>query len=261
MSAYGTIPRPAGVIPQLNPLTFAVTRKGSQSPMGFVTVVPVKRSTVPDALFEHLHMLFNGVVEEGRTYPQEFELTEQSFEDYYFSYDCFIGVLDKGFAPTRTDGSYWDPKAEAWIRTDAETIDDIVGKDVKDYKELVVGMYYVKPNYPGRSSHCCNGGFIVDPYHRGAGYGYLLGMSYLYFAPRLGYLASVFNLVYSNNVASLKIWDKLGFTRAGLIPKAGRLRKNGDDGEEFVDAVVFWKSLVEDDVWTKRLARTEGAQA
>jgi len=74
----------------------------------------------------------------------------------------------------------------------------------------------------------------------------------------IGYLASVFNLVYANNSASLKIWDKLGFTRAGLIPRAGRLQKKGEDGEEFVDAVVFWKSLAEDDAWEKRVARTEG---
>ncbi|KZO97328.1 acyl-CoA N-acyltransferase [Calocera viscosa TUFC12733] len=202
--------------------------------MGFVTVVPVKRTSIPDALFEHLHTLFNSILDEGRTYPQEFELSGQAFEDYYF------GEI-----------------ADAWVRRDVEKIEDILGKDVKEYKEHVVGMYYVKPNYPGRSSHCCNGGFIVDPSHRGAGYGYILGMSYLQFAPRLGYLASVFNLVYANNTASLKIWDKLGFTRAGLIPRAGRLRKKGEDGEEFVDAVVFWKSLVADEAWTKRVTRTE----
>ncbi|KZT51971.1 hypothetical protein CALCODRAFT_487508 [Calocera cornea HHB12733] len=257
MSAYGTIPRPAGVIPKLNPLTYAVMSKETNERMGFVTVVPVKRTSIPDALFEHLHGLFNSILDEGRTYPQEFELTGEAFQDYYFSYDCFVGVRDQNFIPTRGTGS-WDPQVDAWVRRDVETIEDVLGKDVKDYKEHVVGMYYVKPNYPGRSSHCCNGGFIVDPYHRGAGYGYILGMSYLYFAPRLGYLASVFNLVYANNTASLKIWDKLGFTRAGLIPRAGRLRKKGENGEEFVDAVVFWKSLVPDQAWANRVTRTEG---
>lgn len=34
-----------------------------------------------------------------------------------------------------------------------QTMDDVLGNDVKDYQEHVVGMYYVKPNYPGRSSH------------------------------------------------------------------------------------------------------------
>lgn len=41
-------------------------------------------------------------------------------------------------------------------------------------------------------------------------------------APHLGYKASVFNLVFANNVASIRIWEKLGFQRAGIIPKAAR---------------------------------------
>ncbi|KZT54042.1 hypothetical protein CALCODRAFT_412476, partial [Calocera cornea HHB12733] len=58
-----------------------------------------------------------------------------------------------------------------------------------------------------------------------------------------GYVASVYNLVYANNTASLKIWDQLGFTRAGLISRAGWMRRTDGDGEESVDAVVFWKGL------------------
>lgn len=37
-----------------------------------------------------------------------------------------------------------------------------------------IGCYYVKPNYPGRSSHCCNAGFIVSEIRR----------AYLFSAPR-----------------------------------------------------------------------------
>ncbi len=33
----------------------------------------------------------------------------------------------------------------------------------------VVGTFYVKPNFPGRCSHICNGGFIVDESVRGNG--------------------------------------------------------------------------------------------
>lgn len=134
---------------------------------------------------------------------------------------------------------------------------------------MQTGCYYVKPNYPGRSSHCCNAGFIVrlsclvyprhttltslnsgraqvDPKHRGLKLGKTLGLSYLHYGPLLGYKFSVFNLVYVTNVASLKIWDSLGFKRAGLVPKAGRLRcKNGQQEEEFVDAVVYWRDFKE----------------
>jgi GNAT superfamily N-acetyltransferase len=50
----------------------------------------------------------------------------------------------------------------------------------------------------------CNAGFVVSANHRGAGYGSLLAKSYVYYAPKLGYQGSVFNLVYVNNVASIK---------------------------------------------------------
>jgi hypothetical protein len=36
---------------------------------------------------------------------------------------------------------------------------------------------------------------------------------------------------------------RLGFVRAGLIPKAGLLRTEDGMGEEYVDAVVFWKEF------------------
>lgn len=38
-----------------------------------------------------------------------------------------------------------------------------------------------------------------------------------------------------------RLWDALNFTRAGLIPRAGRLKKTDGSGEEYVDAIVFYK--------------------
>ena len=80
--------------------------------------------------------------------------------------------------------------------------------------------------------------------------GLALGRAFVQFAPLLGYSASVFNLVYASNAASLRIWDKLGFQRVGLIPKAGRLKRpnnnNGQAGEQeedFVDAVVYYREF------------------
>lgn len=57
----------------------------------------------------------------------------------------------------------------------------------------------------------------------------------------------MFNLVYVNNVASVAIWERLGFKRVGLIPGAGRLKKaDGSGEEEYVDAAVYWKSFVDE---------------
>lgn len=54
----------------------------------------------------------------------------------------------------------------------------------------------------------------------------------------------MFNLVYVSNTASLRIWDSLGFERAGLIPNAGRLKSKEKGGQdEYTDAVVYFKDL------------------
>jgi hypothetical protein len=95
--------------------------------------------------------------------------------------------------------------------------------------------YYIKPNYPGRSSHLCNGGFMVPSPSRGLGLGRIAARSFLFYAPACGYRGSIFNLVYANNVASMKLWERLGFQNVGRIPEAGRLKKKGGSGEEEYD--------------------------
>lgn len=52
---------------------------------------------------------------------------------------------------------------------------------------------------------------------------------------------------YSSVVGYYRLWEKLGFTKAGRIPRAGRLKKRDGDGEEYVDAWVFHKSFVEEE--------------
>jgi L-amino acid N-acyltransferase YncA len=50
-----------------------------------------------------------------------------------------------------------------------------------------------------------------------------------------------------DNVASLRLWDTLGFNRVGLIPKAGRLKTGPNGEDEYYDAVIIHKSFVGDD--------------
>ena len=40
-----------------------------------------------------------------------------------------------------------------------------------------------------------------------------------------------------------RLWEALGFSKAGLIPSAGRLRTRDGKGEEYIDAYVFYKSF------------------
>lgn len=55
-----------------------------------------------------------------------------------------------------------------------------------------------------------------------------------------GYVYSIFNLVYDTNVASLRIWDGLGFERIGRVKGAGRLRSYPD---RYVDAIIYGRVL------------------
>ncbi|KAI7886450.1 acyl-CoA N-acyltransferase [Lichtheimia hyalospora FSU 10163] len=201
-SAYGKIPKPVsdGTLNESLPLRKTL-RNGQEATLQAVD------PTNPD-LVKHLHSLFNGELERGSTYPQEEPLDAKQFEDYFLAYDSF--VLVKG-GPIEADKEY-------------------------DYEDKVLGMYYVKPNYPGRCSHICNGGFFTSPMHRGYGAGVAMAETFLITAPGLGYKASVFNLVFANNEASIRIWERLGFSRVGCIPQAARLKNSPD---QLVDAYIY----------------------
>ena len=54
-----------------------------------------------------------------------------------------------------------------------------------EWEKVCLGSFYVKPNYPGRSSHVCNGGFLVTDAARNKGVGRLMGEGYLEWAPKL----------------------------------------------------------------------------
>ncbi len=75
----------------------------------------------------------------------------------------------------------------------------------------------------------------MDSSARGLGVGKALAETFLVIAPALGYKASLFNLVFVNNEASVKIWRRLVFKEVGLIPKAARLSNSTD----LVDALMF----------------------
>jgi len=220
--------RPSG------PLPSTIWRTGAPSPdHASITVHHLTLATAKayPGLIEFLHREFSAIVEEGATYPQE-DVPAAAFASYFLAADVFVGI-----ARANEDGVVSDDSGVI------ETLETLGHHE--DWSKVVAGFYYVKPNYPGRSSHICNAGFVVPPAMRGRRYGVALAKSYLHYAPKLGYQASVFNLVYVNNVASVRIWEALGFTKAGRIPSAGRLKRKDGDGEEYVDAWIFYKKFVE----------------
>ncbi|CAB4253238.1 similar to Saccharomyces cerevisiae YJL127C SPT10 Putative histone acetylase with a role in transcriptional silencing [Maudiozyma barnettii] len=180
------------------------------------TAFPVfHHSQIPNSLVEFLQDAFNKEIERGDTYPQDKPLSKDEFLEYWFHSFTVI-----------------------FLETDKLIIPGNITKS-EDWSKLVLGTFYIKPNYMPRCSQNCNAGFLVNYNHRSKRIGHRLGQIYLKWAPLLGYKYSVYNLVFVTNVASTRIWDHLKFDRIGLVPKAGILKGH----DEPIDAIIFGKDL------------------
>ncbi|PSK36307.1 hypothetical protein C7M61_004131 [Candidozyma pseudohaemuli] len=181
-----------------------------------VTLFPAYSSQeIPAALFEILHEEFNYVIEEGQTYPHYLPMSPEEFEAYLF----------EGMAAILVNGEFnkddFDQPKSFW-------------------EEKYLGHFYIKPNYIGRCSHVCNAGFIVNHFVRGLGLGKEMGRKFLDWAPRLGYVYSVFNLVFETNIASKKIWDSLGFEQIGYIKNVAVLKGH----DRLIGAYMYGRDLI-----------------
>ncbi|KAI4723909.1 hypothetical protein E4T49_08370 [Aureobasidium sp. EXF-10728] len=203
-------PLPANIVPR------QVTLRDRSTT---ATLVPFSSpDQVPKTLLHYLCALLNREIEGGDTYPMINELPLESFGPYWFA--NFGAVMLLGHVTN---------------------VDHVcqMEKEGADWSKLCLGSFYIKPNYPGRSSHVCNGGFLVSDVARNRGVGRLMGEGYLEWAPQLGYSYSVFNLVYETNIASVRIWDALGFKRIGRVPGCGNLKS----ADHLVDAIIFGRDL------------------
>ena len=102
----------------------------------------------------------------------------------------------------------------------------------------ILGTYAIKPNSPGLGGHVCNCGYMVSPAARGRGVAKALCVHSQETAVALGYRAMQYNLVVSTNEIAVQLWQKMGFTIAGTLPKAFQHPAHG-----FVDAYVMYKWL------------------
>lgn len=180
------------------------------------TLIPFSsRHQVPASLLAYLAEQLNKEIDMGDTYPMIEPMSVEKFSSYWFQ--NFGAVMLLG---------------------NIESADEVV--EGKNWAVECLGSYYIKPNYPGRSSHVCNAGFLVTAAARNRGVGRLMGESYLEWAPRLGYSYSVFNLVYETNVASCRIWDALGFKRIGKVKGAGNMKSYPG---QLIDAIIYGRDL------------------
>jgi DNA-binding MarR family transcriptional regulator/L-amino acid N-acyltransferase YncA len=86
----------------------------------------------------------------------------------------------------------------------------------------VMGGFYLKPNFSGRSSHIANAAYMIRSSYRGKGVGSLLIKASLHLAKNLGFRAMQFNMVLSQNKVAVKLYQRLGFDIVGTLPEAIR---------------------------------------
>jgi GNAT superfamily N-acetyltransferase len=167
------------------------------------TVATVLTTFTEQTDFEQGFELMNDVIIEGKTWPFDkvFE-TMESYKGYFHSHAAFA----------------------------------VKFQDQAAHGNDILGCFYVKPNFPGRCSHVCNGGFITNKKYRGCGIGAFMGEHFKRLAKDLGYRASLFNLVFASNTPSVKLWRSLGYKQIATIPKVAVLE--GEPG--YVDAYQFY---------------------
>ncbi|KAL8934166.1 MAG: hypothetical protein Q9216_006042, partial [Gyalolechia sp. 2 TL-2023] len=215
----GVPPYPTPSDPQI-PLSITPRQVTLRDRITIASLIPFSNpNDVPRSLLNYLCSQLNLEIEKGDTYPMISPMPLSTFGPYWFQNFAAIMILGE-----------------------MHSVEDVqnLESDGVDWGQVCLGSFYVKPNYPGRSSHVCNGGFLVTEAARNRGVGRLMGEGYLEWAPKLGYTYSVFNLVYETNVASCRIWDALGFKRVGRIKACGNLRSYPN---ELVDAIIYGRDL------------------
>jgi L-amino acid N-acyltransferase YncA len=102
----------------------------------------------------------------------------------------------------------------------------------------IAGMYKLVANQRDLGSHVANASFMVRPALHGAGIGRAMAVHCLEQAKAAGFLAMQFNFVVSTNERALALWNALGFSIVGTLPRAFRHRTLG-----YVDAHVLYRPL------------------
>jgi len=161
MSAYGTIAVSGGLVDLLPPTGWDLPPPPPPPGKPFAPFrrlvlhhlrLDRTRATLP-GLLEYTHNIFAVEVEAGRTYPQEADAaherpyTRAAFEAYFWAADVFVAV---GMDDAADVGGGDRDRNRAGVNVD---VDVEASRRGRSWEDVLVGFYYVKPNYPGRSSH------------------------------------------------------------------------------------------------------------
>lgn len=145
--------------------------------------------------------IWNEVVEDGVAFPQEDYLDDKTGQEF-FSEQTYCGVA--------------------------------VNEDSGD----VLGLYILHPNNIGRCGHIANASYAVERNFKGLHIGEKLVEDCLKQAKAHGFRIMQFNAVVKSNVHARHLYERLGFTPLGVIPKGFRMK----DGH-FEDICPYYREL------------------
>ena len=131
--------------------------------------------------------IWNKVVEDGVAFPQEECLDEKTGAEF-FAAQTYTAV-----AENRENGQ-------------------------------VLGLYILHPNNVGRCGHICNASYAVSRDSRGLHIGEKLVSDCLIQGKEHGFGVLQFNAVVACNVPARHLYERLGFTQLGVIPKGFRMK-------------------------------------
>lgn len=131
--------------------------------------------------------IWNEIVKEGIAFPQEELLTTQTATDFFAS----------------------------------QTYNAVA---VHTKTSKVCGLYILHPNNVGRCGHICNASFAVHPEYRGKHIGEKLVSDCLIQGREHHFQILQFNAVVASNIHARHLYERLGFTQLGTIPKGFRMK-------------------------------------
>lgn len=143
--------------------------------------------------------IWNEVVNEGIAFPQEEPLTEKSGAEFFAAQTYSAVAVDESG---------------------------------------ICGLYILHPNNVGRCGHICNASYAVSSDKRGLHIGEKLVLDCLEQARKHGFRVLQFNAVVATNVHARHLYERLGFSQLGTIPRGFRLKSG-----EYEDICPYFKEL------------------
>lgn len=162
---------------------------------------------------------------------EELCIREAKISDFERIWPIFRTIVAAGDTYGFTPDTSEEEARRLWMHLPRKTF--VAERDGK-----VLGTYYLKSNFDGPGAHVCNCGYMVDPAARGQGLATAMCRHSEQIALELGYKAMQFNFVAASNEGAVRLWESLGFEKAGRLPKAFRHPTLG-----YVDAFVMYKWL------------------